>query len=69
MFHKRCNEEITFLRKQLEASEHKNEKLQEQVLILSEKPVVPVSSNTPANVYYMDDVRLLEMEDTGDVPT
>lgn len=52
----------------LDEEREKNQSLQEQVLTLADKPVVPVGTR-PANVFYMDDARLLEMEADGEIPT
>jgi hypothetical protein len=69
MFHKRCDREIKRLESLLDYERERNQALEEKVAILQEKPFVPVGSNRPANVYYMDDARLAEMESNGDVPT
>lgn len=47
----------------------RNRELQEQILLMAEKPIVPVEARGPAKVYYMDDQRLLELEDEGRGPT
>lgn len=67
-FHRRCDREIARLERLLEFETRKNIALQEQILTLADKPVVPVGASA-ANVYYMDDHRLMEMEADGDVPT
>lgn len=68
MFHRRCDKRIAYLERLLDEERKKNESLQVQVLTLADKPIVPVGAR-PANVYYMDDARLVEMEVDGDVPT
>lgn len=68
MFHKHCKSEIEFLRGELMKERERNRILQEQILVMADKPVIPVGPS-PANVYYMDDARLLEMQEEGNVPT
>jgi hypothetical protein len=68
-FHKRCDREIHRLERLLDYETRKNEALQEQVAVLQSKPYVPVATEGPANVFYMDDHRLLELEAEGDAPT
>jgi len=68
MFHRRCDRRIEHLERLLDEERQLSRSLQEQVLTLAEKPIVPVGSR-PANVYYMDDQRLMEMEADGNVPT
>jgi hypothetical protein len=67
-FHKRCDREIGRLERLLEYETRKNQALQEQIAVMQEKPFIPVESR-PANVFYMDDARLLEMQENGDAPT
>lgn len=67
-FHKRCDREIDRLERLLDYETRKNEALTEQIAVLMDKPVVPVGTR-PANVFYMDDARLLEMQENGDAPT
>jgi hypothetical protein len=68
-FHKRCDREIYRLERLLDYETRKNEALQEQVALLQSKPHVPVATDRGANVFYMDDARLLEMQENGDAPT
>jgi hypothetical protein len=68
MFHRRCKDEIAHLRRLLDEANEQNRLLQEQVLTMSDKPVVPVGTRA-ANVFYMDDARLLELEADGVSPT
>ena len=68
MFHRRCDKRIAHLERLLDEERVLNKLLQEQVLTIQDKPVIPVGSR-PANVFYMDEARLLEMEADGDVPT
>jgi hypothetical protein len=61
---------ISHLSRLLDEERTRNRELQEQILVLCEKPnIVPVGSNRPAKVIYMDDHRLLEMEEEGNGPT
>lgn len=68
MFHSRCDKRIQHLERLLDEERKRNQQLQEQMLTLADKPIIPVGSR-PANVFYMDEARLLEMEADGDVPT
>jgi hypothetical protein len=68
MFHRRCDKRIDHLERLLDEEREKNKNLQEQMLTLADKPVIPVGAR-PANVFYMDEARLMEMEADGDIPT
>lgn len=67
-FHRRCDREIARLERILDYQTALIESQREEIALLHEKPVVPVGTS-PANVFYMDDHRLMEMEAEGDVPT
>lgn len=69
MFHKRCDAEIEFLREELRASRDRIEHLENEVLVSVNRPGLPVGKPKPGNVYYMDDARLVELEENGDAPT
>lgn len=60
---------IHHLERLLDEERTRNRELQEQVLLMAEKPIVPVEARGPAKVYYMDDTRLLELEEEGHGPT
>jgi hypothetical protein len=68
LFHKRCDREIERLEHLLDYEQRLCQSLRGEIATLQAKPYIPVGSE-PANVYYMDDHRLLEMEADGDVPT
>lgn len=67
-FHRRCDREIHRLERLLDYETRKNEALEERIAALQDKPFVPVGTR-PANVYYIDDARLLEMQEEGNAPT
>ena len=62
--------EVQYLRRLLEEERERNRELQDQILIMADKPtIVPVGTGQPAKVVYMDDHRLLELEEEGHGPT
>lgn len=66
--HKRCDREIERLEHLLDYEQRLCESLREEIATLQAKPYVPVGTS-PANVFYMDDARLLEMQENGNAPT
>lgn len=69
MFHRRCDEEIRYLREKLDQAEEKITLLENQILFETERPTMTVGPTKMATVHYMDDARVLELEDRGDAPT
>lgn len=68
-FHKRCDREIERLERLLDYEQRLCQSRLEEIAMLQAKPHVPVATDKAANVYYMDDARLLEMQENGDAPT
>lgn len=69
MFHKRCESEILYLRERLDEAHGRIEELENQILVEQKRPTMAVGPAKMATVHYMDDARVMELEEGGHAPT
>lgn len=60
---------IERLERMLDEANEKNERLQQQLVLLVDKPTVLPIRGKPAEVTFMDDERIVELEESGNAPT
>lgn len=67
--HERCDDQIHYLRSKLDEATERIHELENEILVEQNRPTMTVGPPRVAQVYYMDDARLVELEEGGDAPT